>query len=475
MYKALLCWRYLKTRYLAMACIISVMLGVATLIVVNSVMSGFSTKLREKLHKVISDIVVESGGMEGFDDPAAKMQQIRDDKFLGPRIAGMTASMEVFAIMQFHFPNGERGTKTVRLIGIDEQSRGAIGEFTEHLVQQKGNTRPSFELPEELRKRIETHERRRLDSIAHETALSANPDEPPPPMPPPSPIKLPSGAFVGNLIASFRRKADKETNDGKDFVEHRFIHAGDEIFLATMGGEKMAPVMDRFVVVDFFKSEMAEYDANCVFVPLEYLQKLRTMEDRVTSIQIKLKDYRDAEEASKALQMLFPPPMMRVFTWEQKQGPLLEAINIEKGILNVLLFLIIAVAGFGILAIFSMIVTEKTRDIGILKALGAGNSGIMKIFLSYGLSLGIVGAVCGTALGITITTYLNEISDWLADRIGQRVFNPEIYYFDKIPTDLQMSMVAVVNVGAILIAILFSVLPALRAARLHPVHALRYE
>ena len=90
-------------------------------------------------------------------------------------------------------------------------------------------------------------------------------------------------------------------------------------------------------------------------------------------------------------------------TWEEKQGPLLAAIAIEQGILNVLLFLIVAVAGFGILAIFTMIVVEKTRDIGILKALGASNRGVMKIFLGYGLLLGVVGAGLGTALGLTIT------------------------------------------------------------------------
>src|SRR5207244_1951198 len=96
-------------------------------------------------------------------------------------------------------------------------------------------------------------------------------------------------------------------------------------------------------------------------------------------------------------------------TWEGKQGPLLAAISVEKGILNVLLFLIIAVAGFGILAIFSMIVVEKTRDIGILKALGASNIGIMNIFLGYGLLLGVVGAFMGTALGVTITVDITEI------------------------------------------------------------------
>src|SRR5262249_10635438 len=152
-----------------------------------------------------------------------------------------------------------------------------------------------------------------------------------------------------------------------DTVEKYLLQEGQEVILTTVGGQKLAPVFDNFVVVDYFKSEMSEYDSQYVFVPLDYLQRLRTMPDRVTSIQIKLKDYdQDAREVVQTLEMLFPVGL-RIETWEQKQGPLLHAIAIEKSILNVLLFLIIGVAGFGILAIFTMIVAEKTRDIGILK------------------------------------------------------------------------------------------------------------
>src|ERR1700751_2137594 len=101
MYKLLLCWRYLKTRYLAFACIISVTLGVATLIVVNSVMSGFSTKLRERLHGLFSEIVLEANSLEGFSDAEGKMEKIRKHPFLGPRIAAMASTMEVFAMLQY--------------------------------------------------------------------------------------------------------------------------------------------------------------------------------------------------------------------------------------------------------------------------------------------------------------------------------------------------------------------------------------
>src|SRR5881275_2568559 len=102
MYKVLLCWRYLLTRYLALACIVSVLLGVATLIVVNSVMSGFSTKLKQRLHGLLSDILIESGSMNGFPDPDGKMRRIRESP-IGNKIEAMTPTMEVFAMLQFPF------------------------------------------------------------------------------------------------------------------------------------------------------------------------------------------------------------------------------------------------------------------------------------------------------------------------------------------------------------------------------------
>src|SRR5207248_34836 len=213
------------------------------------------------------------------------------------------------------------------------------------------------------------------------------PNDPPPPDPPPSRVKVPEGVIVGNAVASYRDHGSSSATEVKDVY---VLEPGDDVLITTVSGQKLAPVYDRFTVCDYFKSEMSEYDSNYVFVPLDYLQRLRTMENRVTSILIKLKDYDDAPQVVKGLEEMFPPSNYQVETWEHKQGPLLAAIAIERGILNILLFLIICVAGFGILAIFSMIVVEKTRDIGILKALGASNGGVMKIFLGYGLLLGVV-------------------------------------------------------------------------------------
>src|SRR5262249_16085962 len=154
-------------------------------------------------------------------------------------------------------------------------------------------------------------------------------------------------------------------------------------------------------------------DSQYIFVPLGWLQHLRTMENRASTLQIKLKDYRDAKGVVEALRIMFPPEQAyHVETWEGKQGTVLAAIAHERGLLNVLLFLIIGVAGFGILAIFALSVAEKKRDIGILKALGASNGGVLRIFIGYALLLGLVGAALGTLLGLTLTIHLNEIEHW---------------------------------------------------------------
>jgi lipoprotein-releasing system permease protein len=470
----LLCWRYLRTRYLAMVCIVSVMLGVATLIVVNSVMSGFSTKLRDRLHGLLSDIDIGTRYFDGFTDPEGKMARIRSDPYLKDRIVAMTPTLEIFAMLQYRVGFEQAPfARPVRLIGVDPEGRKALGGFAEYLDREADRKHPSFTLdPTDL-----AHYWRTMH--AEQMAQPPVQFDPPRPdeLPPPNMDDLrrapqpPPCAILGWAIGNYR-EPDRD-HPGK-FFERRVLNYGDTVVLTTLSGERMSPVNARFAVSDYYRSEMSEYDANYVFVPLDYLQKLRTMEDRATSILIRLKDYNDdKKEVVKRLQGMFPG--LEVQTWEDKQGALLAAISVEKGILNVLLFLIIAVAGFGILAIFSMIVVEKTRDIGILKALGASNWGVMKIFLGYGLLLGIVGAGLGTLIGLSFTYNINSIEHLLTRMTGQEIFPRDIYYFNEIPTDVQMWMVLLVNVGAVGIAVLFSILPALRAAMLHPVRALRYE
>lgn len=444
MYKLVLCLRYLTTRPIGLVSILSVMLGVAVMIIVNSVMGGFHTRTRQRLHGILADMIVESTTMHGFSHPDRVMDKIRE--VAGDKVVAMTPDVEVFGML--HYQNQGRGpheSRPVHVVGIVPTGRATVGEFSDHLLDAKNRACPSFELTE-LAKTWRAE---------HPELLDLADGSPPPP-----------GIIIGYQIATFR---------GRGMHTDQFVvRPGQEVVITTVTTGKPKPTDGRFTVVDFFKCDMSEYDSNYVFVPLEVLQKLRVMEDKVTSIQLKLRDYADAPLVQAALEDALPRAYFHVQTWEDKQGPLLQAVKVEVALLNIILFFIIAVAGFGILAIFFMIVVEKTRDIGTLKALGASRSGIMGVFLGYGLALGLIGCLAGTILGIVLTWNINPIEKTLTNWTGYEIFPRDIYYFSEIPAILNAFTVVWINLGALAIAVAACVLPARRAAGMNPVEALRH-
>src|SRR5690606_5178193 len=191
-----------------------------------------------------------------------------------------------------------------------------------------------------------------------------------------------------------------------------YVRPGDDVRVTfPSSGNSPTAIHKLFTVVDFYESKMSEYDSTFAFVPIERLQAARGMRGAVCSIQLRLRDGANLSRVRDNLRAQFPLEMaLQVNTWRDLQGALLAAVQMETTILNILLFLIIAVAGFGILATFFMIVVEKTRDIGVLKALGAPSRGVMSIFLGYGFSLGLVGAGVGMVLGIIFVININQIA-----------------------------------------------------------------
>ena len=511
MYKFLLCSKYLRTRYLAFVCIVSVMLGVATLIVVNSVMSGFSHKLQNRLHGILADVIVETDRADGLpDSPEVVVARILASP-VGQYVEATSATVEVAALLQFQLRNrltGERVpiTKHVRMIGVDPARHAMVGKFLDYLSRQKGGDTASFALTAEARDRLnfatsfggwEPRDaevpRRGLDfpGVAIPQApdptlaavflppvvVPARASVPPPAVPDAGPPRVP-GIFLGHAIAHHTWK-DPETGLSETVS---LLREGDEVFVATVGATGTKPVSSSFVVADYFKCDMSEYDNNFVYVALEELQSMRGMGNRVNTVQIKLTAAAAADQ--QLVHKTIIPELQKMFgrevgtsvvSWQQHQGAILEAIDIERGILNLLLFMIVGVSGFSVLAIFTMIVSEKYRDIGVLKSLGASSRGVMSIFVSYGLMLGVVGCGMGTLLGLGITEYINEIEGFLTLLTKQQIFDRGVYYFDKIPTNIETMTIVLVNVGALSTSVLFSVLPAFRAARLHPVNALRFE
>jgi lipoprotein-releasing system permease protein len=470
-YKYLLCWRYLKTRYIALASVISVMLGVATMIVVNSVMAGFAEKMRDRLHGVLADVVVECVSLDGFYNSEEVMARV--NQVAGDQVKALAPTMETPGILNFRYPNGQVITKPCQLIGIKPEDRARTGDFAEFLFDDRDQKiQPSFQVTEELKMKSPRAEvlndlgDTEMDKIMKEQLKQQISEE------------LPDhGTILGYALATW--------HPGRGRSDIFLAPPGTKVSLLfpRAGQSRAEGAYDTFTVVGYFKSGMSEYDSTHVYVPLERLQDMRLLRDvrgrgAVNQIQIKAKPGVSLDDMAKHIQDALDelqPAFFRVSTWEEKQGPLLGAVVVEQGILNILLFFIIAVAGFGILAIFSMIVVEKTRDIGVMKSLGASTAGIRGIFLGYGLLLGTVGSGVGMAGGLLFVRYINECERALSRLMHRKVFDDTIYYFNSIPTLVEPFTVAWIVTGAMLIAVLASIWPAHRAAHVHPVRSLRYE
>ncbi len=511
MYKLILCLRYLRTRYIALASVVSVMLGVATMIVVNAVMAGFAHEMQDRIHGILSDLVVESRSLDGIADAPGHMAKIRE--VAGQYIAGMTPTANVPAMLGFQVGD-QYVNKQITLIGIDEATYSSVSDFGQYLQHPENRKQLDFKLKEQgydqydhqaenpalatareqmriagwkWRRQI-SQWRKPIDTTvtppgattpsAENSNALASADPFLATTPATQEVFDPlteqhTGAVLGISIGSYRAASG---------ADQFLVLPGDDVEITyPSAGRPPKPLSAKFTVTDFYESKMNEYDASFVFVPLAKMQELRGMIDPITqvgnfnSIQIKVKPGVDPAMVRDLLQATFQPEYIVVSTWMDKQGPLLAAVSMETAVLNVLLFMIIAVAGFGILAIFFMIVVEKTRDIGILKSLGASSRGVMGIFLSYGLTLGVVGSGVGLFGGLLFVKYINEIADGLGKLTGQKVFDPSIYYFYRIPTIVEPFTVTWIALGAMAIAVLASILPAWRAARLHPVSALRWE
>ena len=550
MYRWLLCWRYLRTRYIALASVVSVTLGVATMIIVNAVMNGFTTEMQGRMHGILSDVIVEShssSGLENYKDYQKKIREV-----LGEDLVGMTTVVHVPAMVNITH-RGETITRQINLIGIDTESYASVSDFSKYLLHPENKKSLSFALHEtgysdgregfpesgwkhrrrnasimNLEKQIVEEQKR--NAYLHEQIEKTHSPESDSPQPESVlPENTPAGSLLPQAPPEFAPQAAGESDvasssagptfdavlapqdqaqvfdpsvsqhDGivlgisigttryRDMAgkvtDYYYVQPGDDVQVTfPSAGNTPRAINERFTVVDFYESQMSEYDATFAFVPLDKLQKYRGMinpangEAAVNSIQLKLREGSDLNAARDALRAQFPLEMMvQVNTWRDLQGALLAAVQMETTILNILLFLIIAVAGFGILATFFMIVVEKTKDIGVLKSLGASGTGVATIFLGYGVLLGAVGAGAGGIAGLLFVANINQVADVLESISGQEVFDPTVYYFDHIPTLINPWTVAWVVVGAILIAVFASVLPAIRAARMHPVEALRYE
>ncbi len=265
---------------------------------------------------------------------------------------------------------------------------------------------------------------------------------------------------------------------GKELADVLGVRVGDKVTLLVpqtivtpMGS---MPRMKRFTVSGIFEVGMGEYDRGVAMVHMADAAKLLRMGDGVSGVRLKLKDLFKARQVSHELARDFDG-LFRVLNWTDYHKNFFSALDTEKRMMAVLLFFIIVIAAFNIVATLVMAVVDKQSDIAILKTFGASPAQIRNIFMIQGAVIGVVGTVIGTVLGIALSLTLEDIVAALEQLFGVEFIDPSVYYIAKLPSQLLWSDVALVTAGSFLLTLLMTLYPARQAFKVQPAEALRYE
>ena len=240
------------------------------------------------------------------------------------------------------------------------------------------------------------------------------------------------------------------------------------------------PRVRAYRVVAIFQAGLNDYDSTFVFLPLAAAQVFFQRPNQATQISVKVADPERVTPVTRAIRAALdaqPPPggPVRVVDWTQSNNSFFAAIQIEQNVMFLILTLIILVAAFNVVSSLIMMVKDKTRDIAVLRTLGAGRGAIMRIFLMCGASVGVTGTLIGTALGVVFCANIERIRLVLQSITGTDLFNPEVYYLEHLPAKLDWREVTQVIVMALVLSLLATLYPSWRAARTDPVEALRHE
>lgn len=253
---------------------------------------------------------------------------------------------------------------------------------------------------------------------------------------------------------------------------------GDNVLLyapqtrATPAG--VLPQMRRFKVVGIFEAGMQEYDRGMAIVHMQDAGKLFRMQDEVTGVRLKLDDMWKSREVAHDLADIMGG-FYRVRDWTQEHTNFFRAIATEKVIMFIILSLIVAVAAFNLVSSLVMLVTDKQSDIAILRTLGMRPRTVMGVFMVQGMLIGLVGILIGTAGGVLLAENVTNVMRFLESVFGFQLMPADIYYISDLPSDLKIFDVARIVGLSFVLSVLATVYPAWRAARTHPVEALRYE
>lgn len=509
----------------------AVCLCVAMVLIVVSVMGGFLQMVKDRSRGMLGDLIVENGTLQGlpyYDEFIGELNKQMPDE-----IHQVTPVIITYGVLRYP---SDQITKPVQIVGIKLDETYEVNDFRKGLFYEKyypGTTtlaaqkepafgsdgKGGFILPPEMEAAYQRWYAQATSSERAKAPVDQRLDYDRPGYFRPIPPELAAGdaspawlepELPGVIIGTDLCAQRTETGDYR-----RYYWRGTKVSLTFVpfsptGAPVTASGMPSklFRYVDDARTGIYDIDSMSVYIDFDLLQNTvdmaqsqRSEEDggaiipaRTTQIQIKLKPDIDVKVVQRraeaiwqqlcnkhreaALEVFSPDVLERVEirTWEEKQARFIAAVEKEKYLVTILFGVISVVAVFLVGCIFYMIVQQKTRDIGVVKSVGATSWGVASIFLSYGAAVGVVGGAIGSAIGVLFVWYINQIQDLLIRISPQaQVWNPEVYSFDTIPNQVRAVDVIVIYAIAIIASMLGSVIAAVRAATIWPVEALRYE
>lgn len=426
--------RYLSSRrqqkftsIIGIISVLGVIIGVMALNVVLAVMGGFEEELREKILGVSSHLVVLS-----YDGPMKDYLEVKNEVLDFPGVKG--ASPFIYGQGMI---SSDRNVSGSVIRGVDPNTAGNVTSIEQAIGK-------GFERKKQTDKKLSDEE---LSQIGKEVLLQLN---------------------------SETESGKPPVLIGKELAANLGVIQGDLISLVSPFG-KLGPFgqtakVKKYEVIGIFDYGMIEYDSSISYIKLEDAMDFFDMEGQVSGVEIKVEDIYNAKKMGMELSSILGFPYY-TRNWEEVNVRLFKALKLERIAVAIILGLIILVAALNIVSTLTMVVMEKGKDIAILRAMGATKSGILKIFITEGMIIGVIGTFLGTALGFAIC-YMLKTSDTVRKLIP---FDNNVYPISDFPVKIEPFYFITVAALSILICFVATLYPSFQASRKDPIEALRYE
>ena len=255
------------------------------------------------------------------------------------------------------------------------------------------------------------------------------------------------------------------------------LKIGDEITILSPSGVQTIigsmPKQKTFIVTSIFNSGLAEFDNNIALINLSTLEDFFGFKQEQRNLEIYLKNPKNIQKQKLEFQKVYDQEL--IYSWADMNSSLFSALKVERNVMFIILSLIIIVAAFNIISGLTILVKNKTKDIAILKSIGVLNKSIVKIFFLIGIIIGTSATIFGIFLGVTFSLYVENLRQFLSSTFNISLFPEEIYFLSKMPSEINLNSILIISICSIFITIVVSIFPALKAAKLDPIKALKYE